>query len=462
MGAFATRELNLKEINYKGKSTNFATRLYAYGKDGLSFASINGGKPYVDDNTYSNRVICAYWQDERYTDKQSLLDDARKHLAKLAVPERSYDCAIVDLQATNPDLYNNLDFSLFTAATLIDDVKGTSVDYQVIERHVWPHHPDRNDVIFNDAPVKIQNAVVQIQDELTDPDSTFQQILQSEIIAMTDWLLNRDSHLYLERNADGSIKAFIFVCGDEPLATATRVMRIDASGIGFSKTGVNGPYVAGLAFDFVNDLGAHFNADFITVGTMVANRIRGGLLQSMDSESDPNFNLDMDTGGLIAKALEIITNTLKWSSSAGTITSFGRRDPNIHFIDYDYMHTVLTNALIRTDLCNSIDDENAQTAFSIGSGSYGGLIVKASSISILDLNGGSVIGISGQITVDKDIDVVLNGNGTGLFSLMRGAFIDDLADLDYGNGTGFTGVVKDENGGRHQVVNGIILDAEPI
>lgn len=321
VGAFATRELNLKEINYKGKSTNFATRLYAYGKDGLSFASINGGKPYVDDNTYSNRVICAYWSDDRYTDKQSLLEDARKHLAKLAVPERSYDCAIVDLQATNPDLYNNLDFSLFTAATLIDDVKGTSVDYQVIERHVWPHHPDRNDVIFNDAPIKIQNTVVQIQDELTDPDSTFQQILQSEISAMTDWLLNRDSHLYLERNADGSIKAFIFVCGDEPIATATRVMRIDASGIGFSKTGANGPFVAGFAFDFVNDLGAHLNADFITVGTMVANRIRGGLLQSMDSVSDPNFNLDMDNGYLTAKKLEIITDSLKWSSANGYILS---------------------------------------------------------------------------------------------------------------------------------------------
>jgi hypothetical protein len=337
VGAFATRELNLKEINYKGKSTNFATRLYAYGKDGLSFASINSGKPYVDDNTYSNRVICAYWQDERYTDKQSLLDDARKHLAKLAVPERSYDCAIVDLQATNPDLYSNLDFSLFTAATLIDDVKGTSVDYQVIERHVWPHHPDRNDVIFNDAPVKIQNAVVQIQDELTDPDSTFQQILQSEISAMTDWLLNRDSHLYLERNADGSIKAFIFVCGDEPLATATRVMRIDASGIGFSKTGVNGPYVAGFAFDFVNDLGAHLNADFITVGTMVANRIRGGLLQSMDSVSDPNFNLDMDNGNLTAKALEIITETLKWSSANGYILS----EENVGFTEYPIWYRTL-------------------------------------------------------------------------------------------------------------------------
>jgi phage minor structural protein len=174
VGSFATRELNLKEINYKGKSQNFATRLYAYGKDGLSFADINGGKPYVDNNTYSNRVICAYWQDDRYTDKSSLLNDAQEHLAKIAVPERSYDCSIVDLQATNPELYNNLDFSLFTVATLIDDVKETAIDYQVVERHVWPYHPDHNDVIFNSAPVKIQNNVIQIEEEINNPQSTFQ------------------------------------------------------------------------------------------------------------------------------------------------------------------------------------------------------------------------------------------------------------------------------------------------
>ena len=38
LGTFASRELNLKEINYKGKSSSFYTRLYAYGKNGLSFS----------------------------------------------------------------------------------------------------------------------------------------------------------------------------------------------------------------------------------------------------------------------------------------------------------------------------------------------------------------------------------------------------------------------------------------
>ncbi|MFQ8581058.1 MAG: hypothetical protein ACLSA6_00245 [Holdemania massiliensis] len=33
LGAFATRDLNMTEVNYKGKSSGFYTRLYAYGKD---------------------------------------------------------------------------------------------------------------------------------------------------------------------------------------------------------------------------------------------------------------------------------------------------------------------------------------------------------------------------------------------------------------------------------------------
>ena len=305
VGAFATRELNLKEINYKGKSQNFATRLYAYGKDGLSFASINNNKPYVDNNTYSSRVICAYWQDDRYIDKSSLLADAIEKLSKLAVPERSYDCAIVDLQATNPDVYGNLDFSLFTTATLIDDIKGTAVDYMVVERHIWPYHPEQNDVIFNSTPLKIQDSVVQIADSLTNPNSNFQRILQAEINMATDWLTNSNSHVYIVEDNSGGIKEFLFVNGDEPIETATQVMRLNASGLGFSKTGVNGPYINAFVFD--STLGGHLVADFITAGTMNADRIRGGLLQSNDSLSNPSFSLNMTTGELISNNISIET-----------------------------------------------------------------------------------------------------------------------------------------------------------
>ena len=266
VGSFATRELNLKEINYKGKSNNFATRLYAYGKDGLSFSDINDGKPYVDNNTYSSRVICAYWQDDRYEVAQNLLDDAIEKLALLAVPERSYDCAIVDLQATNPELYNNLDFSLFTTATLIDDIKNTAINYQVVERHVWPYHPDQNDVIFDNSPLKITTEVVRIQDALENPNSTFQQIWNSKVNAATDWLLSGDGYVVAVKGNDGEWKELLFMDTND-IATAQKVLRINENGIGFSTNGVNGPYNNAWTID------GQLNASFITTGTLNANSV---------------------------------------------------------------------------------------------------------------------------------------------------------------------------------------------
>ena len=55
-------------------------------------------------------------------------------------------------------------------------------------------------------------------------------------------------------------------------ATAQKVIRINENGIGFSQTGINGPYTNAWTID-----GA-LNADFITTGTMEANHIKGGTL----------------------------------------------------------------------------------------------------------------------------------------------------------------------------------------
>jgi hypothetical protein len=293
VGAFATRELNLREINYKGKSNNFATRLYAYGKDGLTLQgqTIHGQLypyPYVDDNTYSSRVICAYWQDDRYTDVDSLYDDAVEKLAVLAVPERSYDCSIVDLQATNPELYGNLDFSLFSVATLIDETKDTTVNYQVVERHVWPYHPDRNDVIFDNAPLKITNSVVQIADALENPNSTFQQIQSERIKAATDWLLSGDGYVVARQGSDGQWSELLFMDTNDE-ATATNVLRINRNGLGFSTSGVNGPYTNAWTID------GQLVADFITAGTLTANLIKAGIL----TDDQGKFSLNMQTGELL-------------------------------------------------------------------------------------------------------------------------------------------------------------------
>lgn len=266
VGAFATRELNLKEINYKGKSNDLVTRLYAYGKDGLSFADINGGKEYVDNFTYTNKIICGVWRDDRYEVAQNLLDDATEKLAQMSKPLRTYECSIVDLQATNPELYNNLDFSLFTAATLIDDIKENAVDYQVVERHIYPYHPDKNEVIFNSEPLKITSSVVSVVDAIENPNSTFQQIQAQRIAGATNWLTSGDGYVVARKGTNGEWKELLFMDTDDE-STAQQVIRINENGIGFSTNGINGPYTNAWTID-----GA-LNADFITTGTLDADQV---------------------------------------------------------------------------------------------------------------------------------------------------------------------------------------------
>lgn len=277
VGAFATHELNLKELNYKGKSNDLITRLYCYGKDNLTIegATIEGQTypyPYVENLTYTNKVICGIWRDERYTVAEDLYNDAVEKLKTMSKPDRTYECSIVDLQATNPELYQNLDFSLYTTAALIDDIKETEVDYQVVERHIYPYHPDLNEVIFNSEPLKITASVVNIVESLDNPSSNFNQIQAQRIAAATNWLLSGDGYVVAVKGPNGEWKELLFMDNND-MALAQKVLRINENGIGFSKTGVNGPYTNAWTID------GQLVADFITTGTMLANRIRGGYLE---------------------------------------------------------------------------------------------------------------------------------------------------------------------------------------
>lgn len=289
-GSFATRDLNLKEINYKGDSSDFATRLYAYGKDGLTFSSINDGKEYVDDHSYSDRVISAYWKDERYTDVESLLSAAKEKLHELANPVRSYECSIVDLQATNPELYNNLDFSLFTVALLVDDAKKSSVLYQVIEREVHPNYPAENVVTFSTTAATITKSVLQITNEVQNPNSDYNQQRSIAIANATNWLTSADGYVVAVKDTDGSWKELLFMDTND-IATAKNVLRINTNGIGFSTTGANGPFTNAWTID------GTLIADWIKSGSLNADLITAGVLQ----DATGSFYLDMTNGGLKMK-----------------------------------------------------------------------------------------------------------------------------------------------------------------
>ncbi len=70
-------------LDYKETGTGIVTRLYCYGADDMTFSSVNGGKPYVENYTYTDKVITGQWVDGRYYDMSNFLVDAQKKLMNL-------------------------------------------------------------------------------------------------------------------------------------------------------------------------------------------------------------------------------------------------------------------------------------------------------------------------------------------------------------------------------------------
>lgn len=171
-GTYFTDELNLSDMTYKGSTTSLVTRLYPYGKDNLSIASLNNGKNYIENHSYTDKVISAIWRDERYTNKQTLLDDAKAKLAVLAVPEQSYTAKVIDLAKTLPDTYGDvLAFDLYDVVTLIDRKRKTRINYRIVEIKEYPADATLNTVTLSTVPAKITGKLQTLQNKVTALDA---------------------------------------------------------------------------------------------------------------------------------------------------------------------------------------------------------------------------------------------------------------------------------------------------
>lgn len=187
-GLYISDQLNLKELEYKGDSSTFATRLYAYGKkaeekddDGnitsisyVNFASINDGKEYIDNNNYDSTIITAYWQDDRYTDAESLLNDSIDKLKELSQPVRSYSITLVDLSRVN-DKYKFLDFKLYDKVTLLDSETNTHQLHQIVQYTEYPDDENLNKVSLSNVFKKITGTIDGIKQNISSIDTNLKR-----------------------------------------------------------------------------------------------------------------------------------------------------------------------------------------------------------------------------------------------------------------------------------------------
>lgn len=202
---------------------------------------------------------------------------------KVYIPSFSYEIDLITLSETNE--YKDMSFledielcdtviiknSLYNVS---DSVKVTELNFNVLQDKVISVKlGDESTTLKSIMSDKVEEAIKKTEASKTE----LQQIIEHVTSQITG-------------NDGGYVKLYppdnpseIFIMDNEHPAKATKVLRINKSGIGFGKS-INGPFSTAWTCDGV------FNASFIKTGTMSADLIKAGTLSNSDGTLKINLN----------------------------------------------------------------------------------------------------------------------------------------------------------------------------
>ena len=138
-GALFMYGKNMKDIERTVDTTGLVTRLYAVGADGMTFASINGGKPYVEDFTYSKEIRVSSLDCSAFTNPYQMLEFTRMRLADYCRPTISYVLNAMDLSVLTG--YEHEAWELGDYVRVEDKDLGLSVTTRIVRREYSLQEP---------------------------------------------------------------------------------------------------------------------------------------------------------------------------------------------------------------------------------------------------------------------------------------------------------------------------------
>lgn len=131
-GALFAYRKNMKSIQRVVDTRSLVTRLYAFGADGLTFADINNGKPYVEDYTYTREIRISTLDCSSFTNPYQMKEYAEMRLAQYAKPTISYVLNAMDLSVLTG--YEHEAWVLGDYVRVEDKELGISVTTRIVRR----------------------------------------------------------------------------------------------------------------------------------------------------------------------------------------------------------------------------------------------------------------------------------------------------------------------------------------
>lgn len=163
-GVYFSSQINLKSVGKQAQTTDFYTIILPVGKDGLTIESVNNGKKYLENYTYSSKKKTYYWKDERYTVAQNLKEDAEAKLADLATPQVSYSCSIIDLAKAKKNVYNFLEYDLGDTVTIIDSYTNIRIAQRIVKVIEYPESPEQNQCEISNVKLSFEKLAQKYDD----------------------------------------------------------------------------------------------------------------------------------------------------------------------------------------------------------------------------------------------------------------------------------------------------------
>ena len=138
-GAVFAYRKNMKSIQRVVDTRSLVTRLYAYGADGMTFASINNGKEYVENTEYSSEIRVSTLDCSSFTNPYQMLEYTEMRLADYSKPSISYVIQVMDLSVLTG--WEHESFGIGDVVTVDDKDLGIRISTRIIRMNYNVQEP---------------------------------------------------------------------------------------------------------------------------------------------------------------------------------------------------------------------------------------------------------------------------------------------------------------------------------
>ena len=194
-GALFAYKKNMKSIERVVDTRSLVTRLYAVGADGLTFSDINGGKPYLEDFTYSSDIRISTLDCSSFTNPYQMKEYTAMRLAEYCRPTVSYVLNAMDLSVLTG--YEHEAWNLGDYVRVEDKELGLSVTTRIVRREYNLQEP-WNTVLELSTTLKNLGSSVNSIDTIADALEGTSMVSNSDIRELVPF-----NHLRNSRADDG-------------------------------------------------------------------------------------------------------------------------------------------------------------------------------------------------------------------------------------------------------------------